>query len=148
MLLRHFATKPFKILGVQQIAMGNLDKNVLSSFWAGKLGIPKTGNYVSEKENVDEDILTIGDGDSAVELDLMQPLDPAKSPKVHKVALNHIGLWVDNLEKCVEYLEREGVVMAPGGIRLGAAGLSVAFVHPKSTGGILLELVQHPLTHK
>lgn len=73
----------------------------------------------------------------------MQPIDPEKSPKVHKTALNHIGLWIDDLPACVTYLESKGVQMAPGGIRKGAGGLEVAFVHPKSTGGILLELVQH-----
>lgn len=141
---RAFSTRPFKVLGVQQIALGNLDKNVLSAFWSDTLGIPKVGNYQSEKENVNEDILRIGQGETAVEIDLMQPLDPEKSPQVHKVALNHFGLWIDDLPACVQYLEANGVKMTPGGIRRGAAGFDVAFVHPKSTGGILLELVQHP----
>ena len=141
---RLFSTRPFKILGVQQVALGNLDKKILSSFWSDALGIPKIGNFRSEKENVDEDILRLGEGDQAVEIDLMQPIDPEKSPKVHKVALNHFGLWVDDLKACVAHLESTGVTIAPGGIRIGAGGLEVAFVHPKSTGGILLELVQHP----
>mmetsp|Transcript_13164 Transcript_13164/g.19209 ORF Transcript_13164/g.19209 Transcript_13164/m.19209 type:complete len:150 (+) Transcript_13164:721-1170(+) len=142
--VRYFSSKPFKVLGVQQVALGNLDKSILNKFWGDTLGIPKIGNYRSEKENVDEDILQIGEGENAVEIDLMQPIDPEKSPKVHKLALNHIGLWIDDLKSCVDYLEQNGVVMAPGGIRPGAAGHNVAFVHPKSTGGILLELVQHP----
>lgn len=93
---------------------------------------------------MNEDILRLGTGLNAVEIDLMQPIDPEKSPKVHKVALNHIGLWIDDLYKCVEYLESNGVKMAPGGIRPGGSGFHVAFVHPKSTGGVLLELVQWP----
>lgn len=56
------------------------------------------------QENVDEDILTLGKGAHKVEIDLMQPLDPEKSPKVHIPALNHVGLWVDKLEACVEHL--------------------------------------------
>ena len=141
---RFFASRPFKVLGVQQIALGHLDKHVLTNFWSDTMGIPKVGNYQSEKENVDEDILQIGEGPHAVEIDLMQPIDPEKSPKVHKVPLNHFGLWIDDLPACVTYLEANGVTMAPGGIRRGAAGHDVAFVHPKSTGGVLLELVQHP----
>ena len=142
--LRSFSSRPFKILGVQQIAMGAPKKQDLTKFWSEILGIPKVDTFRSERENVDEDILRLGEGDNAVEFDLMEPIDPEKNPKVHKVPLNHFGLWVDDLAACVKYLEQSGVTMAPGGIRKGAGGLEVAFVHPKSTGGILLELVQKP----
>ena len=55
---------------------------------------------------MDEDVLSIGRGVlGKVEIDLMTPIDPEKSPKVHIPALNHIGLWVDDLPKCVEHLE-------------------------------------------
>jgi lactoylglutathione lyase len=47
-LIRYFS-RPFKVMGVQQIALGHLDKNVLTEFWSGKLGIPKVGNFQSEK---------------------------------------------------------------------------------------------------
>ncbi len=50
----------------------------------------------------------------------MQPLDPNKAPKVHIPALNHVGLWVDNLEKAVESLTAQGINFTPGGIRKGA----------------------------
>lgn len=93
---------------------------------------------------MNEDILRIGEGHTAVEIDLMQPLDPEKKPQVHKLALNHFGLWIDDLPACIKYLEENGVKVAPGGIRKGASGFDVAFIHPKSTGGILLELVQFP----
>ena len=73
-----------------------------------------------QKENVDEDIFQIGSGLRAVELDLMQPIDPEKAPKVHIPALNHIGFWVDNLPVAVEQLTERGVKFAPGGIRKGA----------------------------
>ena len=83
----------------------------------------------------------------------MTPLDPEKSPKVHIPPLNHIGLWVDDLPKCVEYLEcisifyliiLENGIKIVGGIRKGASGFDVTFVHPKSACGVLLELVQAP----
>lgn len=66
-------------------------------------------------------------------------------------ALNHIGLWVDKLTAAVEHLQGQGVRFAPGGIRRGASGHDVAFIHPKGNaeapiggGGVLLELVQAP----
>src|SRR3546814_6504249 len=81
----------------------------------------------------------------------MQPIDENKAPKVHVPPLNHLGLWVDNLEACVGHLQSQGVRFAPGGIRKGAAGFNVTFIHPKgndasplSGEGVLIELVQAP----
>ena len=143
--------RPFKILGVQQIAIGGLHKNNLKNLWVDLFGIPVVGTYKNEKENVDEDILSLGSNLHAVEIDLMVPLNPAISPKVHEPALNHIGLWVDHLEKAVEWLTSQKVRFTPGGIRKGASGYNVCFIHPKgndefpfSGNGVLIELVQAP----
>jgi lactoylglutathione lyase len=144
-------SRPFRILGLQQIAVGGEDKQRLARFWVELLGLERTGTFRSERENVDEDILRIGGGAHAVEVDIMQPLDPAKKPRVDEPRLNHVGLWVDDLRACVDWLTRQGVRFAPGGIRQGAGGHDVAFVHPKgneqfplSSEGVLVELVQAP----
>ena len=143
--------KPFKILGIQQIALGSENKEYLKKLWCELFGLEIHSTYKSEKENVDEDILLLGEGKAAVEIDLMQPIDISKSPKVHIPPLNHIGLWVDDIEKAVEYLTKKGVRFATGGIRLGATGNKVCFIHPKgndefpiSGSGVLIELVQRP----
>ena len=145
------SSRPFQVLGVQQIAVGGLDKRKLRSFWVDLLGLHYGHSYQSDKENVDEDICEIGAGPFKVELDLMQPIDPEKRPKVHDPALNHIGLWIDDLAKAVEWLEAQGVRFTPGGIRKGAAGYDVCFIHPKGneqkpigSEGVLVELVQAP----
>jgi lactoylglutathione lyase len=143
--------RPFKVLGIQQVAIGGEDKNKLKNFWVDMMGLSITGNYKSEKENVDEDIARIGEGPYSVEVDLMQPIDPNKSPKVHDPKLNHIGLWIDDLEACVKWLTEKKVRFTPGGIRKGAAGYNVCFIHPKGneefpfcSEGVLVELVQAP----
>ena len=143
--------RPFNVLGIQQIAIGGLDKTALTGLWSGLFGIEKLGDYVSESENVDEDILRLGRGTHAVEIDLMQPLDPDRSPKVHVPTLNHIGLWIDDLPVAVEWLTEQGMRFTPGGIRKGASGHDVCFIHPKgndttprSGEGVLIELVQAP----
>ncbi len=143
--------RPFKILGIQQIAIGGPSKEKLKTLWVDMLGLEVTGNFVSERENVDEDICAIGTGPFKVEVDLMQPLDPEKKPAVHTTPLNHVGLWVDNLPKAVEWLSANGVRFAPGGIRRGAAGYDITFLHPKGNDefpiggeGVLVELVQAP----
>eukprot|EP00035_Acanthoeca_spectabilis_P013880 m.261137 g.261137 ORF g.261137 m.261137 type:complete len:183 (-) comp15995_c0_seq4:519-1067(-) len=141
----------FRILGLQQIAIGGLDKAGLSALWQTQFQLPKVGEFQSEKENVDEDILTLGKGPWKVEVDLMQPLDPSKSPKVHVPPLNHIGLWVDDIHAAVARLSKDGVRFAPGGVRIGASGHEVTFIHPKGSpeapiggSGVLIELVQAP----
>ena len=151
--LRAFASaaRGFKVLGLQQIAIGSLDLSKLSALWEGEFGVECVGTFQSESENVNERILKLGDGPHAVEIDLMTPLDPSKKPAVHVPPLNHIGLWVDSITDAYASLEERGVRFAPGGIRPGAAGHDVAFIHPKgneafplSGEGVLIELVQAP----
>ena len=143
--------RPFSVLGIQQVAVGGLDKKKLRAFWVDTLGLRYASSFLSETENVDEDICEIGHGAFKVEIDLMQPIDENKKPKVHEPALNHIGLWIDNLTAAVEWLTEKGVRFTPGGIRKGAAGYDVCFIHPKGNKdfpigaeGVLVELVQAP----
>jgi len=143
--------RPFRVLGVQQIAVGGADKARLRHLWCVLLGLTKTGEFRSERENVDEDITVAGRGVFAVEVDLMMPLDPEKKPRVNEPPLNHVGLWIDDLAVAVPWLEAQGVRFAPGGIRRGAAGFDVTFIHPRGSDtqphggeGVLIELVQAP----
>ena len=139
--------RPFRVLGLQQVAIGGPSKANLRHLWVDLFGINATGTFRSERENVDEDILSI----AGVEIDLMEPIDPSKSPKVHEPRLNHLGLWIDDLAAAVKWLTEQGVRFTPGGIRKGAAGHDVCFIHPKgdatsplSGEGVLIELVQAP----
>jgi lactoylglutathione lyase len=143
--------KPFRILGVQQIAIGGADKQRLKSLWVDVLGLEVKSTFTSERENVDEDICSLGRGVHAVEVDLMQPIDSDKKPAVQATPLNHIGLWVDDLAQAVAWMTAHGVRFAPGGIRQGAAGHDICFIHPKGNDefplggeGVLIELVQAP----
>lgn len=143
--------RPFRILGLQQVAIGGLDKARLRMLWIDTLGLEAVGSFRSETENVDEDIAVLGSGPLRVEVDLMQPLDPGRKPSVQDTPLNHIGLWVDDLRAAVQWLAAQGVRFAPGGIRRGAAGHDICFVHPKANDqfpmsgeGVLIELVQAP----
>ncbi len=143
--------RPFKVLGIQQIAVGGPDKGRLRRLWVDTLGLKLDGSYASEKENVDEDIAFVGEGAHRVEVDLMQPLDAEMKPRVDTPPLNHVGLWVDDLPAAVAWLEGRGMRFAPGGIRKGASGCDICFVHPKGNDefpiggeGVLIELVQAP----
>lgn len=143
--------RPFRILGVQQVAVGGRDADALAHLWLDLLGLDRVGTYRSERENVDEVIARAGLGPTSVEVDLMVPVDPEKKPRVHEPALNHVGLWVDDLKQAVAWLSAKGVRFTPGGIRAGASGHDVCFIHPKGNDGaplggqgVLIELVQAP----
>lgn len=143
--------RPFRVLGLQQIAVGAADKGDLRRLWVELLGLAVEGTFRSESENVDEDIAVAGRGPFRVEVDLMQPVDPQARPRVHDPALNHVGLWIDDLPAAVRWLEAQGVRFTPGGIRKGASGHDVCFIHPKGNeaspvggAGVLIELVQAP----
>jgi len=143
--------RPFRVLGIQQIAIGGTDKQQLKRLWVDMLGLQVAGTYKSPRENVDEDICEMGSGPFKVEVDLMQPLDPDAKPAVHQPPLNHVGLWIDDLPRAVEWLTQQGVRFAPGGIRRGGSGFDICFVHPKGNEqcpiggeGVLIELVQAP----
>ena len=148
------SNRPFTILGVQQIAIGHDDRSALNHLWYSIFGLqPSVQNVKMENENVCEDIVRVGgiNEATAIEIDLMTPIDVNKSPKVHVPPLNHIGLWVDDLPNAVEWMTQQGVRFTPGGIRKGAAGYDVTFIHPKGNdaapiggNGILIELVQAP----
>jgi len=143
--------RPFKVLGIQQIAIGGTDKAQMKKLWVDMLGLEVTGTFQSERENIDEDICTMGVGPFKVEVDLMQPMDIDKKPAVHATPLNHVGLWIDDLPAAVQWLTAHGVRFAPGGIRKGAAGFDICFLHTKANDefpiageGVLIEMVQAP----
>jgi lactoylglutathione lyase len=143
--------RPFKVLGLQQVAVGGTSKARLRALWVDLLGLPCLGSFRSEAENVDEDICVLGLGPFKVELDLMVAIDAQAKSAVHNTPLNHVGLWVDDLPQAVAWLTAQGVRLAPGGMRPGASGSDICFVHPKGNAefplsgeGVLIELVQAP----
>lgn len=145
------AARPFQVLGIQQIALGSSDRHELRRLWVEALGLEPLTTFRSAVENVDEEILSVGLGLGAAEIDLMQPVDPSARPVIHTPALHHVGLWIDPLRSAVAWLVTRGVRLAPGGIRRGAAGHDVCFIHPRpsqwfpiSGSGVLIELVQAP----
>ena len=137
--------RPFKLLGVQQIAIGGLDLATLRRLWIDTLGLKPTINFRNDTENVYGEIARVGLWPFQVDLNLLQPIVPEKSPRPHKPPLNHIGFWVDNLTAAAGWLSAQGIGFTPRGIRKGAAGHDVCFIHPTMGGqGVLIELIQAP----
>lgn len=145
-------SRPFKILGVHHIAIGNADLGRLRHLWGEVLGLTVGDVFTLPSENVSGSIARLEAGPYTVEVDLLQPLDADKKPAPHLPPLNHIAFWVDHLPEAVEWLTDLGVRFTPGGIRKGAEGREMAFIHPKASAefpvggeGVMIELVQAPV---
>ncbi|HTJ97605.1 MAG TPA: VOC family protein [Rhodocyclaceae bacterium] len=145
------SARPFKILGVHHLAIGNADIQRLRHLWGDVLGLSLGENFVLESENVIGCIARLEAGAHTVEVDLLQPLNAESKPAPHLPPLNHIAFWVDHLAEAVTWLVAQGVRFTPGGIRAGANGRMMAFIHPKATDeypiggeGVMIELVQAP----
>lgn len=144
-------SRPFKILGIHHVAVGHPDKERLRALWCDVLGLTLASSFVSAQENVSGHIAKVGVEPFAVEIDMLQPLDLDKKPAPHTPPLNHVALWVDRLPEAVAWLTAQGVRFTPGGIRQGADGREIAFIHPKASEdfpiggeGVMIELVQAP----
>ena len=143
--------RPFRILGVHHIAIGSPDLARLRHLWGDVLGLEVGAPFVLESENVKGSIARLEAGPHTVEVDLLQPLDAGGKPAPHLPPLNHVAFWVDHLAEAVAWLSAQGVRFTPGGIRKGAEGREMAFIHPKASDefpiggeGAMLELVQAP----
>ena len=134
--------KPFKILGIEHvgIAMENMDG--ISAFFSDILGLEYSGSEKIDDQQVVTDIFNTGGG----KLELLQGTDPdspiSKFIEKKGVGMHHIALLVDNIQIALDYLREEGIQLIDSTPRVGAEGFHIAFLHPRSTGGILVELCQ------
>ena len=106
------------------------------------LGIQSTGSEVVAEQNVKVSFFPVGDS----EIELLESTSPdgpiARYIEKNGEGIQHLALRVDNIEAALDELKAKGVRLIDEKPRYGAGGAKIAFVHPKSTGGILLELSQ------
>jgi len=134
----------FSVDRVDHIGIAVADLAEAKKFYTDMLGLKATGEEVVEEQKVK--VCFIPSGDS--ELELLESTSPdgpiAKFIEKNngRNGIQHIALRVDNIEQTIADLLAKGVRMIDEKPRYGAGGSSIAFVHPKSTGGILVELCQ------
>lgn len=123
------------------IAVRSLD-SALKAYAA--IGLRPEATESVQSEGVTVAFLRVGDA----HLELLEPLGPdtviARFLDKRGEGLHHVALAVDDIRASMEQARRNGLAVIDETPRLGARGREVAFVHPKSTGGVLLEFVQHP----
>ena len=132
----------FKTLKVDHIGIAVKDLEQAKKFYTEVLGMTVMGEETVEQQKVKVCFIPCGDS----EIELLESTSPegpiAKFIEKNGEGVQHIALRVDNVEAAIADLKAKGVRMIDEVPRYGAGGASIAFVHPKSTGGILLELTQ------
>ena len=130
----------FNVTRVDHIGIAVKDLAQAKKFYEEILGMKSTGEEVVEAQKVK--VCFIPSGDSEVELlESTSPDGPiAKFIEKNGEGIQHLALRVDNIEAALEELKAKGVRLIDEKPRYGAGGASIAFIHPKATGGILLEL--------
>jgi methylmalonyl-CoA/ethylmalonyl-CoA epimerase len=130
---------PIDHLGV---AVASLDKAL--AFWRDTLGAPASAPEEVASEGVRVVFLPLGE----TRLELLEPLSPespiARFLQKRGEGIHHVCVRVSRLDETVAALKLRGMEVIPPDIRTGAGGRRIAFVHPRSTGGVLLELKEVP----
>lgn len=120
------------------IAVRSIEKT--SELFSNILGLKVAGEEIVEEQKVKVAFLPLGDS----ELELLESTSPegpiAKFIEKKGEGIQHIAFRVDNIEKALEKLKKEGVRLIDEKPRYGAGGAKIAFLHPKDTNGILIEL--------
>ena len=134
--------KPFKILGIEHIGIAKESVEGILEIFSDILGLKFIGNENVMDQSVMTKIFDTGSG----KLEFLQAThsDSSITDFINKKGegMHHVALLVDHLQLALDYLKNKGIKLIDEAPRIGAEGLSIAFLHPTSTGGILIELCE------
>jgi len=132
----------FKTLRVDHIGIAVKDLEAAKKFYTDVLGMTAMGEEVVEEQKVKVCFIPCGDS----EIELLESTSPdgpiAKFIEKNGEGIQHIAIRVDDINAALADLKEKGVRLIDQTPRYGAGGASIAFIHPKATGGVLLELSQ------
>ena len=134
--------RPFKILGIEHVGVAVESMEDISSIFSDVLGLEFSGSEEITDQQVITDIYQVDN--SKLEFLEATSKDSPIARFIDKKGdgIHHIALLVDHLQPALDYLKDQGVHLIDEKPRIGAEGLSIAFLHPKSTSGILVELCE------
>ena len=134
--------RPFKILGIEHVGIAVESMEGLSEIFSDILGLEFTGNEEVKDQQVITDIYQV-DNSKLEFLKATSPDSPiARFIEKKGGGMHHIALLVDHLQAAIDYLQDKGIQLIDESPRIGAEGYKIAFIHPGSTGGILIELCE------
>ena len=131
-----------KVIGVEHIGIAIKDLEKDAPFWSKVLGIEQTKTEDVDDQGVITDIYDTGRG--KIELLLSKYPDSSIGKFLKKIGpgIHHICLQVEDIEESIEVLKKHGIETIGEKSSIGAEGFKVIFIHPKSTGGVLVELAE------
>ena len=133
---------PFKILGIEHVGIAVKDLNIISDIFGDLLGLNLHRREKVDDQQVITDIYHAGK-DKLEFLKAISPDSPiAKFLDKRAEGMHHVALIVDNIQSALDYLNEHDVQLIDNVPRKGAEGYKIAFIHPKSTGGVLVELCE------
>jgi methylmalonyl-CoA/ethylmalonyl-CoA epimerase len=131
-----------KILKIDHlgIAVNSIDDG--KKFWTDTLGLPFEGSETVSEQKVTTGFFPVGES----EVELLESTSPdgpvAKYIEKKGQGIQHIAFRVENIEAALAELKEKGVKLIDEKPRIGAGGAKIAFLHPKATGGVLVELCE------
>jgi methylmalonyl-CoA/ethylmalonyl-CoA epimerase len=129
-----------KILQIDHIGIAAKSIEQVAPFWSGVLALPITGRETVEEQKATTAFLPVGQS----EIEILESTAPdgaiAKFIESRGEGIQHIALRVENIEEALKELKEKGVRLIDEKPRRGAGGAKIAFIHPKSTNGVLLEI--------
>ncbi len=131
-----------KILKIDHlgIAVSNMDEK--KNFWTDVLGLKLEGTETVEEQKVTTAFLPVGES----EVELLESTDSdgpiAKFIEKKGEGIQHVAFRVENIDQALEELKEKGIALIDQTPRKGAGGARIAFLHPKATSGVLVELCE------
>ena len=133
---------PFKILGIEHVGIAVDDLNGISDVFGDLLGLELHSREKIDDQQVITDIYETGSG----KLEFLKATDEnspiAQFIGKYGTGIHHIALKVDNLQGALDYLKGQAIELIDKSSRIGAEGFKIAFLHPRSTGRVLIELCE------
>jgi len=131
-----------KTLKIDHIGIAVKDLEEAKKIYTDLLGLEVHGEEIVEEQKVKVVFIPVGDS----EVELLESTDPegpiAKFIEKNGEGIQHIAFRVDDIEKALEELKQKGVRLIDEKPRYGAGGAKIAFIHPKATKGVLIELCE------
>jgi len=131
-----------KILKIDHLGVAIKSLQTAEKFWTDALGLVCEGSETVAEQGVTTAFFPVGDS----EVELLQPA-AADSPVAKFIenrgeGIHHIAFRVENIEAALAELKKKGVRLIDETPRIGAGGAKIAFLHPKATSGVLVELCE------
>lgn len=136
----------FKILGIDHLGLAPKDAEQNKNFFK-LLSLPLESSETVLEQMVDTTIFDSGSNQSLSKLEILKPTSDqssiAKFLEKKGSGIHHLALRVDSVDHAIKFLLKNGVKLVTDTAQVGVHHTKVVFVHPRSTGGILIELVEH-----